>query len=112
MHFTISGASFFKRMPRIFLREEWMMNHETAHYRYFSNTRCEYFPCHTLSGDYFNCLFCYCPLYALGDQCGGNFEYLPSGVKSCLKCCIPHGRGGYDYIMSKIGGITDMAKRK
>ena len=34
-------------------------------YRFFQNKSCEYFPCHEIkdSGD-FNCLFCYCPLYA------------------------------------------------
>ena len=49
-------------------------------YRYFQNRECEYFPCHADSGENFNCLFCYCPLYALGDKCGGNFTYLPDGT--------------------------------
>ena len=36
------------------------------HYAFFQNTACEYFPCHeTKFPERFNCLFCYCPLYAL-----------------------------------------------
>ena len=47
---------------------------EGKHYSYFSNKECEYFPCHKgADPENFNCLFCYCPLYALGDKCGGNF---------------------------------------
>ena len=81
-------------------------------YKHFSNTECEYFPCHKGVGENFNCLFCYCPLYALGEKCGGNFEYLPNGVKSCMKCAIPHSEKGYDYIMSKIGDVIALAERK
>ena len=34
---------------------------------FYANRDCEYFPCHTVADpDNFNCLFCYCPLYALG----------------------------------------------
>ena len=49
-------------------------------FSYFQNTSCKYFPCHTCEGEYFNCLFCYCPLYALGDECGGNFTYTEQGI--------------------------------
>ena len=43
------------------------------HYSHYCNHECEYFPCHKVpEGFDFNCLFCYCPLYALGDKCGGN----------------------------------------
>ncbi len=80
-------------------------------YRFFANTECEYYPCHRDVEGNFNCLFCYCPLYALGDQCGGRFEYLPSGVKSCAGCTVPHGEDGYDRIMSRIGLITELAKK-
>ena len=53
---------------------------------FFQNRACEYFPCHKRVADEdFNCLFCYCPLYLLGDECGGNFEYLPNGIKNCSK---------------------------
>ena len=48
---------------------------EGKHYAFFSNKECEYFPCHAgADPENFNCLFCYCPLYALGDKCGGNFQ--------------------------------------
>ena len=70
---------------------------------FFRNTDCEYFPCHEgVGGEDFNCLFCYCPLYLLGRDCGGNYEYLPSGVKSCAKCTIPHGAEGYAHILEKL----------
>ena len=36
-------------------------------YSFMQNRDCEYFPCHAgVSEEDFNCLFCYCPLYALG----------------------------------------------
>ena len=42
---------------------------EGKHYSFFSNKECEYFPCHQgADPENFNCLFCYCPLYALGDK--------------------------------------------
>ena len=80
-------------------------------YSYFENTGCEYFPCHKNSGKYFNCLFCYCPLYALGEDCGGNFSYTSAGIKDCSNCSIPHSPNGYDYISSKLNGIIDLAKK-
>ena len=53
-------------------------------FAFFQNRDCAFFPCHeTERPDQFNCLFCYCPLYALGRGCGGNFKYLPGGVKDC-----------------------------
>ena len=48
---------------------------EGKEYSYFSHKKCEFFPCHKgADSEDFNCLFCYCPLYALGDKCGGNFH--------------------------------------
>ena len=42
---------------------------ERAPYAYFQNSACPYFPCHEKGNkEFFNCLFCYCPLYALGDK--------------------------------------------
>lgn len=82
-----------------------------GNYKFFSNTECEYFPCHKGVGAKFNCLFCYCPLYALGDKCGGDFVYLKNGVKSCENCTLPHSEGGYEHVMSKIGGLIDLAKK-
>ncbi len=80
---------------------------------FMQNRECEYFPCHPTDDlDKFNCLFCYCPLYALGDKCGGNFTYTSKGVKSCKNCTIPHTYKGYDYVMSKYPEIADLACRK
>lgn len=80
--------------------------------KYFSNRACQYFPCHKAENtEDFNCLFCYCPLYALGDRCGGNFRYTDKGVKDCTNCAIPHGEGGYEYVMAHIRGVTEMARR-
>lgn len=80
-------------------------------FRFFQNTKCEYFPCHKntesldiedFKPDAFNCLFCYCPLYHLGNKCGGNFVILKSGVKDCSMCITPHKKSNYDYILSKL----------
>ena len=72
-------------------------------FSFFQNSDCEYFPCHKVTNaESFNCLFCYCPLYALGDECGGNFTYIENGKKSCSDCLIPHSENGYDYVLSKL----------
>jgi hypothetical protein len=65
---------------------------------YFSNTACEYYPCHGLAEQ--NCLFCYCPLYAL--DCGGNFSML-GDVKDCSSCTLVHDERGYEYVQKKLG---------
>lgn len=78
---------------------------------FFQNKDCQYFPCHKTSSDDFNCLFCYCPLYALGDGCGGNFRYTEKGIKDCTNCLIPHTPGGYDYILKKYPEIAELAKK-
>ena len=40
---------------------------ENLHHQFFQNRECKYFPCHKgIDEEEFNCLFCYCPLYALG----------------------------------------------
>ena len=84
-----------------------------ANYKHFTNTDCEYYPCHKTSGDTeLNCLFCYCPLYALSDKCGGNFVFLPDGTKDCSQCLLPHTEGGYEYVMTKFGEIAELAKKK
>ena len=81
-------------------------------FSHFTNKDCAFFPCHHAADkDSFNCLFCFCPLYALGEGCGGSFSYTPEGVKDCSSCLLPHEKGGYDYIRENIGRITDMARR-
>lgn len=81
-------------------------------YRYFQNRECEYFPCHNCDGEDFNCLFCFCPLYALGENCGGNFTYTESGLKDCTNCLLPHKAGSYDYICSKFSEIAELSRKK
>ena len=55
---------------------------EECHYSFFQHKECEFFPCHkTDHPEDFNCLFCYCPLFALGKKCKGNFRYTETGVK-------------------------------
>lgn len=81
-------------------------------YKFFSHKECDFFPCHKVENeDNFNCLFCYCPLYALGDKCGGNFKYLDNGIKDCSDCMVPHSKGAYDYIMEKSEQLMELAKK-
>ncbi len=73
------------------------------YYDFNQNRKCEYFPCHKVSDpDSFSCLFCYCPLYALGDRCGGNFHYTETGIKDCSQCLIPHRRENFGFMMEKM----------
>jgi len=84
-----------------------------AHYDFFQNKACEYYPCHKgADADSFSCLFCYCPLYALGDQCGGQFTYTESGIKDCSNCLKPHRRENYGKIMEKMPQLMELAKKK
>ena len=81
------------------------------HYSFFQNRECEYFPCHKgADPKTFNCLFCYCPLYALGRKCGGNFRYNEKGVKDCTNCCFPHRKDNYEKVIGRYGEIIDMVK--
>ena len=82
-------------------------------YKFVQNRDCEFFPCHKgIDCEEFNCLFCYCPLYALGDKCGGNFRYLENGIKDCSNCSIPHRRENYEFVMSKMDQVMELAKKK
>ena len=92
------------------------MNDETVkrkEYSFFSHKNCEYFPCHEMKeGEEFNCIFCYCTLYALGKKCGGNFRITENGYKDCSKCTIPHKRENYDLILSKYEQICELIKKQ
>ena len=80
---------------------------EGKHYSFFQNRECEYFPCHKGADPAsFNCLFCYCPLYMLGPDCGGNFRYTEKGIKDCTGCLIPHLPENYGRITGKFGQIA------
>ena len=90
--------------------KEW--GESMSHYDFFQNKECEYFPCHAgADKDSFSCLFCYCPLYALGDKCGGNFRYLSNGIKDCSGCLRPHVRENYAKIMQKMPQVMELAKK-
>ena len=82
-------------------------------YSFFTNTACEYFPCHPVpEGTEFNCLFCYCPLYVLGRDCGGNFTYQENGRKDCSKCLLPHRRESYGDIIRRYQDILGVMARQ
>ena len=84
-----------------------------ANYQFFQNRGCEYFPCHDKADPQnFNCLFCYCPLYALGDKCGGAFTYTAQGIKDCSACLKPHRAENYDKILEKMGLVLELAKKQ
>lgn len=83
------------------------------HYKFYQNRKCEFFPCHKGINDAdFSCLFCYCPLYALGDRCGGSFTYLENGIKDCSGCVRPHRRENYEVILEKMGQVLELAKKQ
>lgn len=89
------------------------MDWKDKHYSYFQNTQCEFFPCHKgANPENFSCLFCYCPLYALGENCGGNFSYTENGYKDCSACLLPHKRENYGKIVEKYDQIAELARKK
>ena len=70
------------------------------HYCFFQNRDCEFFPCHeNVEESDFNCLFCYCPLYTLGEACGGGFVYTEKGVN-------------YDEILRRFPELAALAARQ
>ena len=84
-----------------------------SHYDFFQNRECEYFPCHPgADPEVFSCMFCYCPLYALGENCGGNFTYTKDGIKDCTYCLRPHRRENYESITKALSQVMEMAKKK
>lgn len=83
------------------------MDDKERRFSFFQHRACEYFPCHKgVKEEEFNCLFCYCPLYMLGEQCGGNFEILSDGTKSCMHCVMPHVRSNYDRVIGRFDEMT------
>lgn len=83
-------------------------------YPFFSNTECPYFPCHNdVPEEHFNCAFCYCPLYALGEDCGGNPQFTKDGIKDCNQCSIPHqGCRGIDIVAKNWDKLKELARKK
>lgn len=86
-------------------------------YRFFENKACKYFPCHQGLED-FNCLFCYCPLYAR-EHCPGNPRYIEKDgrkIKVCTNCTFPHQPENYDIIIQALQGkntdsVSDSARK-
>ncbi|MDD6275394.1 MAG: cysteine-rich small domain-containing protein [Clostridia bacterium] len=77
-------------------------------YSFYQNKECEFFPCHEIDNeDDFNCLFCFCPLYCFGDKCGGNYFYLPNGIKNCENCLKPHIKQNYEKIIEELKNAKD-----
>lgn len=86
---------------------------EEKHFSCFTNRECEFFPCHSgVAFENFNCLFCYCPLYALGKECGGTFTILENGVKDCSDCTIPHRKENYGYVTERFPQILRLIQEK
>ena len=81
---------------------------ESHNYSFFSHRSCEFFPCHKgISAEDFNCLFCYCPLYVLGAQCGGSPRFLENGIKDCSDCNFPHHRTNYSSVTGKFQELME-----
>ena len=81
---------------------------------FFSNRECQYFPCHeNIDPNDFNCMFCYCPLYMLGDKCGGTFTYTEQGRKACNDCVLPHrGVEASRMVMERYEEIAQHAAKR
>ena len=87
------------------------MSEKTKQYSFFQHRACEFFPCHEeIDEAAFNCLFCYCPLYALGKACGGNCRYNEKGNKDCSACDFPHRKENYESVVSRYREIMDVVR--
>lgn len=80
---------------------------------FFRNVDCDYFPCHEgADPNTFNCLFCYCPLYALGPRCPGAYSYTDGGIKDCSACTLPHeGERGAELVQRRFKQLARLAGR-
>lgn len=85
---------------------------EENNYSFCQNKNCEFFPCHKIENlENFNCLFCYCPLYALGKDCGGNYKYI-NGIKDCSNCSFPHQKENYSKVIEGTKKLIEMVSEK
>ena len=83
------------------------------HYDFYQHKECEFFTCHEGADPAtFSCMFCYCPLYALGEKCGGNFTYTPDGIKDCSKCLKPHRRENYNGMCLQLCDVLELVRKK
>jgi len=63
--------------------------------------------CHDgVSEDDFNCLFCYCPLYAYSD-CGGSYITLEDGTKDCSRCTKNHDKHSWKFVVNKLREVNE-----
>ena len=84
----------------------------SSRYKFFAHRQCEFFPCHQgADPERFNCLFCFCPLYALGRACGGAYTYNERGVKDCMGCTFPHRPENYDRLLARYSDIMKVVRR-
>lgn len=83
-------------------------------YKFNQNKNCEFFPCHKIENkEDFNCLFCYCPLYMLGNECGGKYKHTAGGIKDCSDCILPHIKDiGYEHIQKKMMTVLEIVRNK
>lgn len=83
-------------------------------YPFFTNRDCPYYPCHEgVPEGEFNCVFCYCPLYALGPKCGGDFRYTERGYKDCSGCTMTHrGDAGTELVRLHYAELARLARRE
>ena len=87
-----------------------MENSTKGSHAFFQNRDCAYFPCHEgVEEASFNCLFCYCPLYALGEACGGNCTFTREGIKSCAGCAFPHRKEDYGEVLLRTRAVLRLA---
>jgi len=84
------------KIPPINLWNIWNMEPkskvDTENFKGFTNYNCEFYPCHKITRNDFNCLYCYCPLAWL--ECPGVYTTFrgSDGVirKDCSECILPH----------------------
>lgn len=75
-------------------------------FNFFQNKSCRYFPCHdTTPKEEFNCLFCYCPLFAYAD-CGGSYITLEDGTKDCSRCTRNHDKDSWRFIIGRLREVN------
>ena len=83
-------------------------DHQDKRYTKFTNRDCEFFPCHSgVPEENFNCLFCYCPLYALGKDCGGAYRCTEGGIKDCSTCTFPHHVENYGEVVRRLSKLYE-----
>lgn len=87
------------------------MDNKGSNFKFFQHQSCEYFPCHRVDSlEEFNCMFCYCPLYALAENCGGDFVYTSKGIKNCSNCSYPHRKENFDGVLEKLATLIEQLR--